>query len=274
MTRSLPHCTKWQPSGYLSNYIEYFYSLKNNHRSYQGDEPWFPSGTMDMIFELGDPFRQGQAGGDLVTRPRAFAAGMFDQGIRIEATGQIRQIGIVFKPGKFGNFIKGNLLDYKGVITPLEEIYGQDAHRLWEKLYTCANEQDCFITVQSFLERVLREDRESNYFVDYCVERIRKSHGSISLISLAERTKTSQRHFRRIFKEYIGVSPKLYCSMVRLHSLLKMAVKQPEDLKSHSHHLGYYDLSHFSRDFKSLTGMGASDYFSTPDLISKTMLSS
>ncbi|MCB0665755.1 MAG: AraC family transcriptional regulator [Saprospiraceae bacterium] len=275
MTNSAHRCIKLQPSGPLSNYIEYFYSLRSRDSLRHSDEePWFPSGTMDMIFELGDPFLQGDTSEAMSLRPRAFTAGLFEHGIRIQSTGQIRQIGVVFKPGKFRYFIKGNQIDHKGIITPLDKVFGDEADRLWEMLSVIDDDQQSFFLVRNFLEKVIHQNQPVNYYLDYCIDHIKNSNGNVSLDSLVAKTKTSNRHFRRIFKEYVGISPKLYCSMVRLQSLLKMAFHNPGDLNKLAHYLGYYDSSHLSRNFKFEAGMNTVDYLERPALISRSMISS
>ena len=265
--------SKLQPPEHLKPYIDYFYSLKSASSAGKGrEEPWFPIGSMDLIFDIGAPFQQGNSSDTLTERPQAFVAGLYEQGIKIKPTGPVHQVGIVFKPGKFRYFIKGDQKDHKGVITPLSEIYGAESDRMMDLLTESKNEGERLQLLQLFAEETLRRDIKENYFIDHCVSKIKDSQGKISLSDLAGKGKTSNRHFRRIFKDYVGLNPKLFSKMVRLQSLIKMSTESTEDLNRLYDQLGYYDSSHLLRDFKNITGMRASEFFRKSELMSKIVL--
>ncbi|MCB0686037.1 MAG: helix-turn-helix transcriptional regulator [Saprospiraceae bacterium] len=272
MTSSAYSCNKRRPSGHLAQYVDHIYFLKGSMNNIQKDQPWFPVGSMDLVFDLGASFEQGTSLESLVQRPGAFAAGLYEQGIRIRPTGRIDQVGIVFRPGKFRFFTKESQDHYKGRITPMEEIFGMDAEQLQDKLTLASQEEDRLEIIHRFLEVHLRADLVQNYFMDYCIERMQKSSGTISIASLAEKGRTSPRHFRRMFKEYVGISPKLYAMMMRIQRVLTLTMIPSMDLTVLSHQLGYYDYSHFSRDFKGMTGMTISDFCSEQELITKTVI--
>ncbi len=72
----------------------------------------------------------------------------------------------------------------------------------------------------------------------------------------------SQRQLRRLFKHYIGASPKSFSKIVRFQHILKLT--QLDMTPGHgllSHAQGFYDQSHLIKDFKQLSG-------STPSKIS------
>lgn len=268
-------CSKLQPPEHLKPYVDYFYSLKSANTAEEGsEEPWFPIGSMDLIFDVGAPFQQGSTSDTLVERPQAFVAGLYEHSIKIKPTGPIHQVGIVFKPGKFRYFIKGDQQDHKGAITPLSEIYGAESDRMLDLLTKSKNEGERLRLLQVFAEETLRSDKKENYFIDCCVSKIKDSQGKISLSELAAKGKTSDRHFRRIFKDYIGLNPKLFSKMVRLQCLVKMSTESTVDLNRLYDELGYYDSSHLLRDFRNIAGMRANEFFRKTELISKIVLNS
>lgn len=69
-------------------------------------------------------------------------------------------------------------------------------------------------------------------------------------------TGVSQRQLRRLFKFYIGDTPKSFSKVVRFQNILK-AKPSTQSLKQNKlfYDLGYYDQAHFIKDFKNFYGV-------------------
>ncbi|NNC45774.1 MAG: AraC family transcriptional regulator, partial [Winogradskyella sp.] len=72
---------------------------------------------------------------------------------------------------------------------------------------------------------------------------------------LPSRLCISKRQLEREFKEKIGISPKHYLRITRINEVIRLLnEKQVFDLTSITYHCGYFDQSHFIKDFKRITG--------------------
>ena len=64
------------------------------------------------------------------------------------------------------------------------------------------------------------------------------------------------RRFIELFRESVGLSPKVYCRIVRLQSVIDRIASNAEvswaDVAASS---GYSDQPHFARDFRAFTGL-------------------
>ncbi len=74
----------------------------------------------------------------------------------------------------------------------------------------------------------------------------------ISLDQLCEITSMSKTSLLRHFKEDFQISPMAYLKKVRLHLACKMLRNSDKDLLSIAYACGYYDQSHFNKDFRSM----------------------
>jgi len=93
------------------------------------------------------------------------------------------------------------------------------------------------------------------------IDLINLSKGQLSLAEVASDVCLSQRHFERKFKSVIGVSPKMFAKILRLHFALQGMKENPnKDLLTIALEYGYYDQTHLAKDFKSLTGDTPSDF--------------
>jgi AraC-like DNA-binding protein len=76
---------------------------------------------------------------------------------------------------------------------------------------------------------------------------------------VARATGTSERELQRLFKEYVGVSPKWVIQRYRLHEALAR-VEAGFDSAALAADLGYFDQAHFTRDFRALIGVSPGAY--------------
>lgn len=100
------------------------------------------------------------------------------------------------------------------------------------------------------------------------VRRYLRSHYSenISLAGLASIAKLSPFHLVRVFKSEVGVSPHEFQTQVRItkaqdllragHSITEAAIET-----------GFFDQSHFSRNFKRITGLTPGTYLSHSNIV-------
>ncbi len=83
-----------------------------------------------------------------------------------------------------------------------------------------------------------------------------------TVAALAKRSKMSISHFRRLFKEAIGISPNEYLHNRRLlkaHEMLSDPLNF-DSIKSIRYKVGLVSNSHFSHDFKKQFGKTPSEF--------------
>jgi AraC-like DNA-binding protein len=72
--------------------------------------------------------------------------------------------------------------------------------------------------------------------------------------NVASRYGISSRYLQKLFLQYTGLTPKLYHKINRFQKSLVLVSKKNMPLTSIAYDCGYFDQSHFIRDFKSFTG--------------------
>jgi AraC-like DNA-binding protein len=79
--------------------------------------------------------------------------------------------------------------------------------------------------------------------------------------NLIERFNYSKRTLQRLFRQYVGVSPKWIIQRYRLHEAAEqIASGQAENWPALAVDLGYFDQAHFIRDFKAIVGQSPAEY--------------
>jgi transcriptional regulator GlxA family with amidase domain len=79
--------------------------------------------------------------------------------------------------------------------------------------------------------------------------------GIPSMDTLSNSLNMSQRQIERLYQLQVGLSPKYYSRLLRIDTARK-ALKHPaQSLTDLGLSLGFYDQSHFIREFKTVIGM-------------------
>ena len=104
----------------------------------------------------------------------------------------------------------------------------------------------------SKLIRIRMKDDQSNYLIRYCTDRIYEKQGNIKISELGSETGYSERYLGKVFEKYVGVSPKMYCEIMRLQSSLKKLVdgSKQEPLINLALDSGFFDHAHMNRCYK------------------------
>src|SRR5581483_4851436 len=95
--------------------------------------------------------------------------------------------------------------------------------------------------------------------VSYTWDRLRRSHGAVSVAELAAETGWSARHLGNQFRAETGLSPKAGARVIRFdRARRRLLRRQAEDgrvvLAELAAECGYYDQAHLARDFRDLAG--------------------
>lgn len=83
------------------------------------------------------------------------------------------------------------------------------------------------------------------------------NRGDITVASLAKSMKCSERHLQKLFKIFIGISPKLFINIIQLREALDDVVYPNDKLTTVTQVAlsnGYYDQPHFNNTFASFIG--------------------
>lgn len=78
--------------------------------------------------------------------------------------------------------------------------------------------------------------------------------GSITVASIARSLNCSERHLQKLFKNFVGVSPKLFINIVKLRATLDDIADldhKPATMTQLALSNGYYDQPHFNNNFNS-----------------------
>lgn len=110
----------------------------------------------------------------------------------------------------------------------------------------------------------------TNPYITYALKTFHDLEEECLIDDLAEKKMgISRKQFNRLFKQYIGVSPQTYRTIVRFRKLMHYKLYQDklQNFTTLSAEAHYADQSHFIKACKKLTGLTPSQFFSNGKLI-------
>jgi AraC-like DNA-binding protein len=101
----------------------------------------------------------------------------------------------------------------------------------------------------------LKLKKDDDPYVEPLIGLILQRRGSVPIEALSGFAGITRQHVARKFDRYVGVSPKLFCRVVRFQDLMKtIRLAGEADWAATALDLGYYDQAHMISDFKEFSG--------------------
>lgn len=172
-----------------------------------------------------------------------------------------RVVGVKFKPGAFYPFLKSPVAAITDRSISLEQIFGAEG-AAWEHLVLSRDgEEEMIDRVEEFLCARRPERDETVGVINAVIDRIIADREITSVDDVPGRFGMSKRTLQRLFSLYVGVSPKWVIKRYRLHEAAeRLTAGEILDWPALALDLGYYDQSHFIKDFRSIVGKAPGDY--------------
>ena len=218
-----------------------------------------PDGYPEMIFHYGDPYRA-NISGDWYTQDKYLIAGQITNHFFLENTGTSGMIGIKFQPWALKHSFNMDMEAIVNRVIPLPEqlikelipiIQIADSHLRFDEKVRQLEDR--------FIERITPTDHQNDHF-QKAVELIIATKGSKPLQEIRQQTHISERSMERYFKKYIGLSPKLYSRIIRFSNIFHLIQSKDFEWTEISFLSGFYDQSHFIKNFKEFTGEDPTSY--------------
>lgn len=89
---------------------------------------------------------------------------------------------------------------------------------------------------------------------------VKNRHGAVRMDKLAGTMGLSLSALERRFRRYVGASPRKFASIARMRQVLRLR-EAGENMTEIAHGAGYFDQSHFIKDFKRFTGLTPESFF-------------
>eukprot|EP00130_Batrachochytrium_dendrobatidis_P008278 XP_006683153.1 hypothetical protein BATDEDRAFT_28718 [Batrachochytrium dendrobatidis JAM81] len=211
-----------QPAKLLRPWIECYWNVELNIGANPKKELILPNGKIEMIFAL--------------------------EGIR-------------FYPHGIFPFLDIPIHETVNQVENLHTIWGVFQEEVYETLCMLKETEKIYSTLNQLLINKISEKKTTQHQMIKHIVRHIKSKPNQSIPELVTSLGFTQRHLNRLFKDHTGINPKLLGQIFRFEKACSyLHTYTNEDTSTIASALGYYDQSHFNREFKRFSGMTPFEY--------------
>jgi AraC-like DNA-binding protein len=179
---------------------------------------------MEVILNLGEPFRCRGDDGQWHRQPRCFVSGQITRPLLVKSAGDAQVLGIRLTPSGARALLRVPCSE----LTNRREELGSVAPSLARALEAAA--EAAAAGRIAALEGALIEHaagQRPDPQVEAAVGTIRKRNGDLPIDDVSRVTGLAPRQLQRRFQEWVGVGPKLLARMLRLQAVLRAAGRRP-----------------------------------------------
>lgn len=253
---------EFPPADNLKHYVKCFYTIEYELDLIVNDRA-FAMGCMEFMFNLSDGAFETGRGSEYTKTPKAELWGQIIRPLNYRSLGKNKLLGVRFFPHTASLFLKEPINLFNDGVNDAVAVAGKDAEELHEKLWETQVLREQIQLLEKFLiSRLIRFERKLHKFqlVNDVMEELKRDDFFDTMEDVAFRYGISVRYLQKLFVEYSGLTPKLFFKINRFQKSLQLTGKKEESLTAIAHSCGYFDQSHFVRDFKFFTDMTPSAF--------------
>lgn len=248
-----------KPNPVLAPWVESYWSVQLDAGPIPKSETILPNGNIEMIFALDGNYTVVNRQTNKVHQ--AWLSGIQHQPLNISYNGKSNLIGIRFHPYGLFPFLRLPVNETVNAVEPLIDVTGKLYEQLYERISQAASTVEVFSILDLFLLRAMDHDKVRQFKLMREITLQLKVQPEQPISKLAEGLGVSQRHLGRVCHDHIGVTPKLLARIFRFEKSFSYlySQKDEENFKALID-LGFYDQSHFIKEFKRFSGMTPEEY--------------
>jgi AraC-like DNA-binding protein len=247
---------KFSPSVALTPFIKAYVIIESDSEMHSHT---LPDTSMVMAFRyqgnISKTDEQGRA-----SLPVSSVAGLRKSSRKFSYARNTANLLVIFKEGGFASLSRVPAHELFGLSISNDNIFSaSEVNEILERLSAAESDRMKIKIIEAFLFSKLR-NHKSDLLVTTAIDFIRQHQGIIRIKDLAASLHISQDPFEKRFRSVVGSTPKQYASIVRLRSLLQN-YSSYTSLTEASYAAGYFDQSHFIKDFRIFTGTSPKEFF-------------
>jgi AraC-like DNA-binding protein len=243
----------FSPSDILKPYVRHYYIFESDS-DMEFEDTVFPSGDMEVIFNLGGGVWESSVENKFFQTPPVELWGQLTKPLAIKSRGRHTMLGIRFLTHSAAFFFNEEIGLFNDRVSNLTDIIGNPVKVLHSQLLE---------TREKFLLERLEGNGKKSFRIEkvaHILTSIRNDPAENNIHHIASRHGITPRYLHKLIYQFTGLSPKSFNKISRFQLSLRLLAKNEQPFTSIAYDCGYFDQSHFIRDFKSFTGVTPSAY--------------
>jgi AraC-like DNA-binding protein len=217
----------------------------------------YPSSKVVVVIEFGPPIGVAERddGRRMARFPGGFVAGLDDAAGLTEHDGFQSGMRLDLTPQGARRLFGVPMSELTGCVIALADLLPRAHRDLCERLRDLSNWDSRFDLLERVFSERLAASESRDQAVSWAAERIEESGGTVNIQEVVRRLGYSHKHTLRLFREHVGMTPKLFARLVRFDCMRQaIARERPASFAELAARLGYSDQAHLVREVQHFAG--------------------
>lgn len=252
-----------RPSGFLKNYIKHYCFMESDIHDADVMERVIPTENIQLMFHYKNPFVVFHPNKTAIKQPRSIISGLSDNYSDVSTNGETGVVFISFYPTGACHFFNFPLSEIENQSVDMTDICNSEMRHIEELLYLNDTIKEKVYVIENFLfRRYSSIPSHDHLLIKKGVEIVKNCKGQTNAKYLSDCLYTSPKTLERKFSKYLGKTTKQVIKLLRFQEVLHgFGCIKEHSLTEHAYNNGYFDQSHFIRDFKSYTGYTPKEFY-------------
>lgn len=190
-------------------------------------------------------------------------SGLQKEYISISAHPNSEMFVIQFNPGGAFPFLPQTISNYKDQILQAQLIFGASINTFRNDIIKAEEVSAKIEVAENWLAKNHDRTKKTNSRVLNLINQITSTSmfGGSKISDLLDKDYYSKKHFIDLFKKQVGVTPKYFQRIKRFNEVINM-IHQKKNIEwtSIAHQCGFFDQSHFIKEFKKFSGFNPNEF--------------
>ena len=216
-----------------------------------------PDGAVRLVVDLAAP-----PGGNGAPVPAMRVLGPSARPAQVHQRGQTHGLAITLHPGAAEALLGVPASEITGTLVPLDALWPQDCSSLLARLHAQATDAARIAVLQGELARRVRHGTPPGQrTATHALRLLVNAAGRVSVRDLASAVGVGERRLQQLFGTHIGLSPRAWRRLARMHGCLRALRRQASpDWSDLALQAGYCDQSHLINEFRALCGCTPAEF--------------
>jgi len=249
-----------RPDARLRPAIRCYFVVDAGGSPYYRNELLLPDGYAELVFAFDAGFERWGVGEqtERTAMNRSYLIGGRSHSVLTSGAKRLRLVGVKLDPRMLRRLIVAPLGEFRDSTLALRDLNNKPLLSLEDAVGGCKSVAEIARTLNRFFLRQSSGASAHDGLIDYVLQRIQAERGMGSITQLAREFDIDARTLERRFLAWLGMTPKKYARIVRFKHSYHRLIASPHREAEGFHLDGYYDQSHFNKEFKYFTGMAPS----------------
>jgi len=255
----MPH-RLYEPAFPLRHYVDVIWRVENVGAP-SSRQRIYPDGAMALVIHLRKPTATYFIDDEPHSIRVPLLAGPYSRSFQIDPSQSTAVIGVRFRPGAARVFYRVAAHELHNTDIALSDLDRAEADRLLNEICSARGAEAQLRAMERYLNGKLMNAATIHPVVGYGVEQLSRAGGAERVRRIQADTGLSHTRFIQLFREHVGLTPKLFCRVRRFQGLIERIQKGlPVNWAELAVDCGYFDQAHLIRDFRAFAGLTPLEY--------------